>query len=595
MLRALRRFRIRLLGPLFLFDLIRSTRRSRFLLFRCYVYFLLFVLACAFVVWSNSRQETDMTARDAAQLGQVMTYFLVCAQLILMIAVTPAYTGGTIAEEKDHKTLDALLTSDLNAIEIVWSKLLVRLAALLLMLLTGVPILAFLMAMGGISPELAFVSFVATLLTTASLASLGVLNSVYARHARDAILNTYLEVAVYLVVSGLSTSLLGTTVARWMLPVGSQVVTGSDIIEGFAAGNPVIVLVRMMLYMRGRIMFGPTFVLLSTQYLIFHGIVFCVCALWAAARMRAVYWKQANDPGPRRHKGRGLRKLGLERWPLVWKEVFAEPGLRFRWFGRLLLGVLVLSSFILPVYLYYLRSIGRLYDLAFIDAIGTWSRIAGAMVSCLLLLGVAVRAATCLSGERDRMTYDSLLTCPFEGASILKSKWMGAVFSIRWGWVWLGTIWGMGVFVGNLDWSCVPALLLAWLIYAGTLSAAGIWFSLISPTTLRAVIYTLLLMTFAGVGSLILPLEYYASTAQARHPDPFWEWTSRAQMGLSPPVALGSLLTKMGTLGSAGPIRHKADWELPMALLGLSLWATAGAFWWWRTCLRFRRETGRSR
>src|SRR5438105_13980589 len=99
---------------------------------------------------------------------------------MLVALVAPGYTAGAIAEEKDRRTLEAVLATDLRNREIVLSKLVVRLANLTLMLLTGLPIWALLQFLGGIDPDLVLAGFLATGVTMASLASLSILNSVYA-------------------------------------------------------------------------------------------------------------------------------------------------------------------------------------------------------------------------------------------------------------------------------------------------------------------------------------------------------------------------------------------------------------------------------
>ena len=94
-------------------------------------------------------------------------------QMLLMAVLTPAYTAGVIAEEKDRGTLEFLLaTADLNNSEIILSKLAARLANLLLTLLTGLPILCFLQFLGGTDPLLVLAGFAATAIMMVGLAGL---------------------------------------------------------------------------------------------------------------------------------------------------------------------------------------------------------------------------------------------------------------------------------------------------------------------------------------------------------------------------------------------------------------------------------------
>jgi hypothetical protein len=194
----------------------------------------------------------------------------------------------------------------------------------------------------------------------------------------------------------------------------------------------------------------------------------------------------------------------------LWKEIFVEGGFRFRWPGRLLAAVLVLASFVYA---------GLILDGWFRDLftwglrppshaetvdLNEWVRVVGTSVACLLLLGVALRAATSISGERDRQTLDSLLTTPLETKDILSAKWYGSLWSVRWGWLWLGSIWLVGLASGSLHPLAVPLLLGAWKVYADVAAAIGLRFSLVSRTTLRAIVGTMLTVVGIWVGHLLL-------------------------------------------------------------------------------------------
>src|SRR5439155_6335775 len=106
--------------------------------------------------------------------------------------------------------------------------------------------------------------------------------------------------------------------------------------------------------------------------------------------------------------------------------------------------------------------------------INMWVRFVGTTVACLMLLGVAARAAGSVSGERDRQTLDGLLTSPLEVRAILGAKWLGNVLSMRWGWAWLGVIYAIGALTGGLDFAALSLLLVAWFVYAGVVSAIGL-------------------------------------------------------------------------------------------------------------------------
>ena len=71
-----------------------------------------------------------MGPRETAVLAETFFGTFMIVQLILIVLLTPAYVAGAIAEEKDRKTMEFLLATDLRNREIVLSKLLSRLANL---------------------------------------------------------------------------------------------------------------------------------------------------------------------------------------------------------------------------------------------------------------------------------------------------------------------------------------------------------------------------------------------------------------------------------------------------------------------------------
>ena len=90
-------------------------------------------------------------------------------------------------------------------------------------------------------------------------------------------------------------------------------------------------------------------------------------------------------------------------------------------------------------------------------ALDLWARTAGSIVACLSVMGVAIRAANSIGNERDRQTFDDLLTTPLSSTSILGAKFLGSLCSVRLGWVWLGAIYAiafvaLGVVLMTLRW-----------------------------------------------------------------------------------------------------------------------------------------------
>jgi hypothetical protein len=206
---------------------------------------------------------------------------------------------------------------------------------------------------------------------------------------------------------------------------------------------------------------------------------------------------------------------------------------------------------------------------------------------------VAVRAASSISGERDRQTFDSLLTTPLASDSILFAKWLGSVLSVRWAWLWLCLVWLVGALTGGLYGPAVPWLLLSWLVYAGFLSVLGLWFSMTCTTTLRATIATLLAAAALGVGHWYLWLLFCMPLQLG---DNAMAWAVRFQMfGLTPPLALGWLAFRGDTIegGIVGSSSDDPMGSFSCLIAGLGFWGVAGYLLYHGAARRFRIMTNR--
>lgn len=161
----------RLFGPVLFYDLMRTARRGRYLVLRCvYAAALLLTLVAT---WPWSSVPLKMMPRYAESF---FASFMI-VQFAAVFLLTPAYTAGAIADEKERRTLDFLLATDLRDREIVLGKLAARLANMLLLLLTGLPVLSLLQFLGGVDPNLVLAGFVAIVFTVLGLGSLSILVS----------------------------------------------------------------------------------------------------------------------------------------------------------------------------------------------------------------------------------------------------------------------------------------------------------------------------------------------------------------------------------------------------------------------------------
>jgi ABC-type transport system involved in multi-copper enzyme maturation permease subunit len=324
------------------------------------------------------------------------------------------------------------------------------------------------------------------------------------------------------------------------------------------------------------------------NYAVFYGVVTVVCTGWAIVRLRAVTLHQTL--GKAKTLSENARRADQPYkgdQPMVWKEVTLDPGLQFNWFSRVTVLLLMIGSFIPPVWMVAQRWNwqGFQFDM------NIWVRTVGTMVACLTLLGVAVRASSSISGERDRQTLDSLLTTPLDSDDMLYGKWLGSMMSVRWGWIWLGLIWGLSVVTGGLHVLALPLLAVAWAVYAAFLSSLGLYFSTVCRTTLRANIATLgtTLGLTAGhwwIWACCIPLMLRSGGGSGLEHIAMFQ-----AFALTPPATLAGLafFGPEFDWGSGNPIGE----ILVDCVLGLAIWSFGALVLWGMAGQRLRLATGR--
>jgi ABC-type transport system involved in multi-copper enzyme maturation permease subunit len=268
----------------------------------------------------------------------------------------------------------------------------------------------------------------------------------------------------------------------------------------------------------------------------------------------------------------------------LWKELYAEPILRAGSASEMAAYVSGVTALLILGYLFLVLVVaGGLRGSMAASAVAV-AKYLGPFTACWMFLAIAVSAAGAICGERNRQTLDSLLTTPLENKTILRDKWLGSILSVRKAWWALALVWVPAALTGGLLLALIP-LLIAWCVYAAFVAALGLWFSLISRTTLRATLGTLLTLTGLsaapqGIWSFI---DTFVLSAKQRLD---LAWVGEFQVhGLVPPITL-STLTFPG-LSPATP-RH-----LAFALAGVFCYALMTAGLWGLLLLSFAAMTER--
>lgn len=558
---------------------------------------LLAILAAIFVVlfgfgasaFNMELQDRHEARNAAALMGQTFFFTYMIVQLVLVMLLTPAFVAGAIAEEKDRKTLEFMLATDLNNHEIVLSKLFSRLANMTLFLITGLPILSILQFLGGVDNDLMLAGFAGTGLIMFSQACASIYFSTMFQKPRDAIGMSYLATIAYI---SLGTVAYVLEVEQMLvLPerfwFGDEPRTLVPIAQVINMGNPIAAVIEIVRAM-DRATLATRVPELLADFVWFHSTLSLVCIVWSIARLRVIALKQGS--------GGRTEKRSLWDWfrppvgesPMLWKELHIEGRSRINWVGRAIVIVLVLvtvgiGAVILGAVIWDYCTGHNWFWHDLPRRMNVWFRAAGTSVASLLLLVVAVRASTAISNERDRDTLDALLTTPMSSDAMLNAKLIGCLANLRLGWVWLGSMLLMGMMTGGIHLLAVPIFVVAWFVYALFFAMIGLFFSMVCKTSMRATVYSVLTAIMVGGGHwVVMGLFCYLPLSIIRMGgDRDIEYVMKFQAGMTPPFALGIFAYSWENLEHDFGRRHNELGQLFLfSLLGVFIWAAACFFFW---------------
>lgn len=584
---AHRRGAIHFFGPLPFYDLVRLARRGRYVSLRClYSCILLGTLCAVYMSWFGNPGMGIMTSIVGGTIdARVLPVFaescftvFMTVQFAVVYLLMPAYTAAAISEEKERKTLEFVLSTDLLDREIVIGKLTARLANMALLLLTGLPILSLIGFLGGVDPLLVLAGFAATGLTMLLVGSLSILTSVYATRSLDAIFFAYFWLAFWLIVSAF--------------------------IPGVRDGNLLVVLVDLS---KTRIVGGNIANVLGVMlqdYAFWNGLESLLLVVWAIWRVRKLGLRVRRGVR-KRSRAERIDDLMADRWKmprrkrrpymgdraLLWKELYTES--KFTLLVRIhpFLATLIALSLLLVACLYVIITVSQSTGHHSLAAeANLWVRGVGTPLACAMLLGVAVAAAGTVTLEHERQTLESLLTTPYDDSEFLAAKWLGSIFGPRAGWWLLGAMWIFALSVQGLHPAGLLLSLLAWFAYAAFLASLGIWFSTRCPTTMQAILRTLSTIFLICVMGCLLrmwggPLLY------AWLPGEIAQGLVRLQWyGLTPPMPL---LVMPFSHDSVNEVGHLSSWEnILAAMVGLACYVLAAWILWRSALSRFAAYKG---
>ncbi|MBL0926453.1 MAG: ABC transporter permease subunit [Phycisphaerales bacterium] len=534
-----------LFGPIFVKEMLASGRRRTTFAIR--TVFLLVLGTVLLLSLSGTADRAAGSAAEAQRLSSLASDFAAAVGWITFVGLSllaAIMTAGAIPEERSARTMASLFSTPLTAGQMVFGKLAARIAQLVLLALATIPALLFLRLLGGVELTHILAFAAATFSTVFFTASVALFLSMWTpRVASAAVLASIVSLAVQLgpafVLSILQARAGGP-------PAGlAYTVYASPALSVVAATNPSEF---RMLGVDGGVAWAVASSLVG-------GMGMLVATL-AAATLRRVALaeprKARRGARRQRHPARILspsaeqqhgaanaaaaptvtRRGSREVWdnPVLWRELRRPLAA-----SKLVLGLFIAigAGFVALV---YWRTTMRDQDMHYLVA------YAGAVLQYLIAATITPSA---VASERERRTWEVLLSTPIPARRIIFAKFLGHIPRLLVIPGLLGLHFAAAAaqrVMPPISLAHIVLVLLAWSLAT---AATGIMFSVAVRSTLSAMLCNIGLWAAAWVG---LPLVLAAVLAPWDAPI-----LNRAVLLLNPFYLLGQAISGGWEFGGGNP------------------------------------------
>jgi ABC-type transport system involved in multi-copper enzyme maturation permease subunit len=388
-------------------------KQTIFVVRGAYTLVLLGAVGIVFLVYLVNMQAGGTTRQQSQFItdsGERLFYALVSINMLGCLVFTPAFVASAISQEKDQRTIQDLFLTEMSATEIVFSKLAGRLGQVLMLLGTGLPLVAIGSLLGRVSGTMVVALAMMTLLWLMTAGSFTLLISVLVRRTRDAILGSY-ALGTILLTGLLSCRFFFTSPYSWLDRVLDSF-NPFTILSAATSGTPALAVWQLI---------GETSLTLG----MFSG----VCVLVSVLLLRPLGVRQLEVKA---RKGvlrlRRRVRQSPEKWPMLWKEQhFAAAGniTRLLHLLGLLATLAIVVAMPLVVWNWFTGALEWLID----------SRLWYGAVRVLIwpaYISMLLTSAAAFASERERASWDAVLTSPLDAAEIVWGKLAGCLWEVRW-------------------------------------------------------------------------------------------------------------------------------------------------------------------
>ena len=468
-----------LLGPLAAPECARACRRGWLIWVRMAPAIVAGLVASGVLWFWWINQQINPAHQPFNEIRSALTAIegLLMAFAMLM---TPAVLAGSLAGDKERGSIGLLLTTRVNSTEIVLGRLAGRLSQVGMIEAAALPVLLLMAALAGFDLGSTLALLALPMGLAFGGAGLALAASAMSRRGRDALLFVYL-VEVLLLLSPLLAAALGWPWIGTLSPF--------DTLVALTWGESL----------------GPPLATVGAWTLM--GALGLVVASW---RLRPACLAEGDDARTKQRARRRGWVPPLDDRPMLWKELYIERvgtlGRAGRWIGGLMVLWLTLGSLGLAgcAAWGYFRPVDSAWtDWAITQSSAMYGNSA-IFIGFLIQWAIGLRAAVTISSERERGTWDALLTSPLEGTEVVRGKLWGSLWALKW---LVGSAllaWTITFAIGGMFWPEYAEQLVGLLAIGTFMSAIGVRTSLRSATATKAMGATMGLWLGAYVLALVV-------------------------------------------------------------------------------------------
>lgn len=396
------------------------------------VAFLLVMVTLLWLLWPADGIQ-DLDGQEVRRLLMVLSI----GELAMVILIAPAFTSTSVTIERDRNTLESLLATPMSPLAIAVGKMAGSLTFLVLLVLSGIPVLATLLLLGGVEAREILAIVAVLLLSAVHLGAIGLLVSVLSSRSYRAIIATYcLLLVVVFGFAGPAWPVSGTLIRR-----GGSIAAG--IMHVLASMSPLEAMLSILtpqgpyvIGAKGWPAYWQLYILLSILTTVAVAMVLLRglnrSLLPARPREGLKVVERGHFTGrsvlylfffdPRKRK----RNIGWWQNPVLIKECRSRRTLQLHWLARATAVCLMISIALMVLVSVFVQAFAE-------ETTSTVSNIATAigvlMVVLIVLVGPAMTSGAVCS-DRESGLWDLMRSTPLPAWRIVSGKFQASLIPL---------------------------------------------------------------------------------------------------------------------------------------------------------------------